>query len=67
VTFEGADTIELSGAAGRFSGGTIPAGSYAIRASFDGAAPVAAGTVDVGSGARVKLRCDARFKRCLPQ
>jgi hypothetical protein len=67
VSFAGATRIELVGETGTFGGGSLPAGTYTIRAEFDGGGLIPAGKVTLGPGDRVELTCDPRFKRCQPK
>jgi hypothetical protein len=67
VTMSGAKSVELSGRAGTFPPGKIPAGTYTIRAVFGHDAPVTAGEITLTGGETVTLVCNDRFKRCMPQ
>lgn len=67
VSFEGADAVTLTGTAGRFGPGKVPAGTYSILATFGVGAPTPAGSVTVAAGQTVALRCDDRFKMCKPR
>jgi hypothetical protein len=44
--------------------GVVPVGSYELRVSFDGGAPVAAGRVEVRAGQTVTVACRAGLQRC---
>ena len=47
------------------AGSTVPAGSYTIIATFDGAPKaVPAGKVQITDGANVTLACRAKYQRC---
>ena len=48
----------------RFGVGDVPAGDYAIEASFSGLPEVAAGKVHVAAGETTTIRCDADTSRC---
>jgi serine/threonine protein kinase len=67
VTASGAKSVELTGRAGTFPPGKVPAGTYTIRAVFGHDAPVTAGEITVAAGENVTLVCNDRFKRCMPQ
>jgi hypothetical protein len=44
--------------------GVVPVGSYELRVSFDGGAPVSAGRVEVRAGQTVTVACRAGLQRC---
>jgi len=44
--------------------GSVPPGSYKVRASFDGNQAVDAGSVTVGAGATVSVRCESFLMQC---
>jgi len=47
--------------------GPVEAGSYAIEATFAGADPAPAGSVDVPASGQVVLSCSVLFARCSTQ
>jgi hypothetical protein len=60
-----ATTVRLmSGSSALPPGGSVPAGSYEVKASFAGGPLEAAGTVTVVAGETVTLSCRAGLKRC---
>jgi len=62
VEGEGA-TITLSGEAGRFPAGKVPAGTYQVTASFDGD-EVSVGRLVVVAGQAHTVRCVAAMRLC---
>ncbi len=66
VSFEGADSLQLEEVdfRHRFDPGPVPPGRYRILAGFGGASPVPAGEIELSAGQRVRLSCDADFRRC---
>jgi hypothetical protein len=62
-----ASELYLMGAAGRFSAGELPPGSYTIQARFEGRGLVEAGHVEIPEGALVTLTCDSGFALCKAQ
>ncbi len=59
-----ADKVSLVGAAGRFSPGDVPAGTYAVEAAFGGGALAPAGKVTVEGGGSVTIKCVSDFAKC---
>jgi hypothetical protein len=64
VVLQGAKSVDLSGRAGTFGAGRVPAGTYTIKAVFGHDDAVVAGEVTVVAGETVTLVCNERFKRC---
>ncbi len=65
VTFSGEYfNVALVGEAGRFGTGSVPAGRYTIRASFDGSTEIDAGYISIRDGEQVEVSCDAQFEQC---
>lgn len=65
VVFQGAVDLKLVGAAGTFSRGMVPAGTYQVQVSFDGMTWNSSGSVTVQPGRQVVLVCKANLKRCI--
>jgi len=61
-----ADSVTLKGAAGSFSPGDVPVGTYDVIATFPGRDPANAGQVTITAGAELLLRCRAAFVKCVP-
>jgi hypothetical protein len=60
-----AQSVKLVSAAGSFSAGPLPAGTYSVKATFEGGTgPIDAGTVTVNAGQTVTVSCDTAFARC---
>jgi len=47
--------------------GSVPAGTYTIRATFDGEVSESVGSVTVVEGTPVTLECDSFFRTCSPK
>jgi hypothetical protein len=59
-----AKAVSMQGVGGSYApGDEIPAGSYDVVATFDGA-PVPAGKVTVSAGVTTVLSCQAAFTTC---
>jgi serine/threonine protein kinase len=53
-----------SAGARRKARGKVPAGSYAIEATFPDQDPIRAGQLQVSPGSAVIIKCSSRFRRC---
>ena len=59
-----ATRVRLMGATGTYSAGPLPAGAYTVQATFPGAEPRMAGTVEIFGGQVAKLVCSSTTKTC---
>ena len=73
VTWDGASALWLRAGSGQESPGRlvpgsrqVVPGSYRVLASFDGGAPVDAGTVRLAAGDIVHIHCEQDFFQCRP-
>ncbi|MCB9766227.1 MAG: protein kinase [Alphaproteobacteria bacterium] len=57
--------LVLEGPNGKFSPGRVPAGTYTIRATFEGREPLVAGQIEVVQDTTLTLKCNATFARCM--
>jgi len=68
VTIEGGVDVQLRGAAGQFSGGRIPAGTYEVWADFgSGMQKAYDGPLTVPKGGAVTVKCSSLRQNCKPK
>jgi len=64
VTLTGIDRAWLVNSSGRHQPGSVPPGTYTVKAFFSGLEPTDAGTIVVEAGARYTLRCSPMLTVC---
>ena len=60
-----ARSVRLFGGGSSYSQGSVPAGTYSVKADFGTGSLTAAGSVTVEAGGVVTLTCRAGMKRCV--